>query len=152
MKKKTNDLDIYMRLMRYVKPYWRMFVISVLSMVIIAATNPAVASLIKPMLDGGFIQNDRKTIIMVPILIVILFGIRGIADFASSVSMTWVATRVIMDLRTDMFRRLLYLPSQYYDHHVTGRLISKFSYDVSQVKNAATNAITVAIKDSLSME
>ena len=151
MRKSTGDLNMYLRLLGYVKPYWRMFIISVLSMVILAATDPAIAALIKPMLDGGFIQNDQKTIILVPILIIILFGIRGVADFASSVSMSWVSNRVIMDLRTDMFARLLELPSHFYDHHVTGRLMSKFSYDVSQVKNASTNAITVAIKDSLSI-
>ena len=151
MSKPISDLNMYLRLLGYVKPYWRMFIISVFSMVVLAATDPAIASLIKPMLDGGFIRNDQKTIVLVPILIIILFGIRGIADFASSVSMSWVSNRVIMDLRTDMFKRLLELPSHYYDHHVTGRLMSKFSYDVSQVKNASTNAITVAIKDSLSI-
>ena len=151
MDKPTSDLNLYLRLLGYVKPYWHMFVISVFSMVILAATDPAIASLIKPLLDGGFIQNDRKTIVLVPILIVILFGIRGAADLANAVSMNWVSSRVVMDLRTDMFRRLLELPSHFYDHHMTGRLLSKFSYDVSQVKNASTNAITVAIKDSLSI-
>ena len=151
MSKLTGDLNLYTRLLGYVRPYWRMFIISVFSMVILAATDPAIAYLIKPMLDGGFIQNDQKTIVLVPILIVILSAIRGTADLASSVSMSWVATRVVMDLRTDMFKRLLVLPSHFYDHHMTGRLMSKFSYDVSQVKNASTNAITVAIKDSLSI-
>jgi ATP-binding cassette, subfamily B, bacterial MsbA len=151
MSKTATDLDLYMRLLGYVKPYWRMFIISVLSMIVLAATDPAIAALIKPMLDGGFIENDQKTIILVPILIVVLFAVRGLADLASSVSMNWVAGRVIMDLRTNMFMRLLALPSHFYDHQVTGRLISKFSYDVSQVKNATTNAITVAIKDSLSI-
>ena len=73
MKKSANDLSLYMRLLGYVKPYWRMFVISVLSMIVLAATEPAIAALIKPMLDGGFIENDQRTIVLVPILIIVLF-------------------------------------------------------------------------------
>lgn len=128
-----------------------MFAISVIAMVILALTEPAIAALLKPMLDGGFIEKDPDIIALVPILFVVLFAIRGIADFSSSVALNWVANKVIMDLRGNMFMRLLSLPSHYYDHHVTGRLISRFAYDVNQVKSATTNAITVVIRDSLTI-
>ena len=151
MDKPVTDLALYARLLRYVQPYWRMFLISITSMVILAATSPAVAALLKPMIDGAFINKDPQTIVMVPVLLVLLFALRGVADFASGAALHWVATRVIMDLRAEMFQHLLFLPSRFYDHHVTGRLISKFSFDVLQVKNAATNAVTVTVRDTLAI-
>ena len=151
MVKPATDIVLYARLLRYVRPYWRMFMISIASMVLLAATDPAVAALLKPMMDGAFINKDPQTIIMVPILFVLLFVLRGVAGFASSSALFWVAFRVIMDLRVEMFLRLLSLPSHFYDHHVTGRLISKFSFDVIQIQQAATNAITVAIRDTLAI-
>jgi subfamily B ATP-binding cassette protein MsbA len=151
MSKRTTDIDLYLRLLRYVRPYWRMFLISIISMVILAATDPAVAALIKPMLDGAFIENDPQTMILVPILFVVLFTVRGIATFASGAALHWVASKVIMDLRVDMFQRLITLPGTFYDHHATGTLISKFTFDVTQIQHAATNAITVAIRDTLAI-
>ena len=151
MRKQTKDIELYLRLLGYVKPYWRMFIISVIAMVVLAITEPAIAALMKPMLDGGFIEKDPEIIALVPVLFVVLFAVRGIADFSSSVALNWVANKVIMDLRGDMFMQLLALPSRYYDQHVTGRLISRFAYDVSQVKSATTNAITVVIRDSLTI-
>ena len=151
MGKPATDLTLYLRLLHFVQPYWRMFLISVASMVILAATSPAVAALLKPMMDGAFLNKDPQTIVMVPVLFVLLFALRGVADFASGAALNWVSSRVVMDLRADMFERLLTLPSHFYDHHVTGRLISKFSFDVLQVKNAATNAVTVVVRDSLAI-
>lgn len=151
MSNQIKDIELYLRLLGYVKPYWRMFIVSVFAMVVLAITEPAIAALMKPMLDGGFIEKDPDIIALVPVLFVVLFAIRGIADFASSVALNWVANKVIMDLRGDMFTQLLALPSRYYDQHVTGRLISRFAYDVSQVKSATTNAITVVIRDSLTI-
>lgn len=151
MSKTTRDMVLYRRLLRYVQPYWRMFIISIVCMVVLAATSPAVAALLKPMMDGAFLNKDPRTIVMVPVLFVLLFAVRGVADFVSGAALHWVASRVVMDMRTDMFQRLLSLPSHFYDHHVTGRLISKFSFDVLQVKNAATNAVTVVVRDSLAI-
>ncbi len=151
MSKQTTDVALYLRLLGYVRPYWRMFLISIISMVILAATDPAVAALIKPMLDGAFIENDPQTMVLVPILFVVLFTVRGIATFASGAALHWVASKVIMDLRVEMFQRLITLPSTFYDHHATGTLISKFTFDVTQIQHAATNAITVAIRDTLAI-
>ncbi len=151
MNKPAKDLDLYLRLLGYVRPYWRMFLISIVAMIILAATDPAVAALIKPMLDGAFIENDPQTMVLVPVLFVVLFLIRGVATFASDASLRWVAGKVVLDLRTEMFSRLLALPSHFYDHMPTGTLISKFTFDVTQVQHAATNAITVAVRDTLAI-
>ena len=103
------------------------------------------------MMDGAFVHKDPHTIIMVPVLLVLLFIVRGAADFAGSAALHWVAGRVIADLRAAMFRQLLLFPCRYYDQQATGRLVSKFSFDVTQVRTAATNAITVMVRDTLAI-
>ena len=118
-------------------------------MLVFAATNPAVAALIKPMMDGAFLKNDPEMMKIVPVLFVVIFTIRGIADFTGGYTVNWIANKVIMDLRNIMYTRLLYLPSRYFDHHSAGWLISKFSFDVTQVRVAATTAVNVLVRDSL---
>ena len=146
-----NDTYLYRRLLRYVIPYWRTFMISIVSMLVLALSDPALPALMKPMLDGAFVEKDQATMKWVPILFVLLFAIRGFAAYVNGVSLFWISNKVVMDLRQEMFVRILSLPSSFYDVYSTGSLLSKFTFDVTQIKEAATNAITTIVRDSLSV-
>ena len=63
MSKSKRDLQLYLRLLRYVTPYWRMFTLAMLCMILLAATAPALAALVEPMIDGAFIKNDPDTMV-----------------------------------------------------------------------------------------
>lgn len=146
-----NSNQLYFRLLRYVKPYWRMFALSMFGTIVVAATEPAMPALLKPMLDGSFVAKDQSTIVLVPLLLVALFVVRGIASYVSTVGINWVASKVVMDLREEMFHKLIALPAKYYDDYPAGNLISKVAYDVSQVTQAATNTLIVLVRDSLAI-
>ncbi len=146
-----NSKNLYLRLLKHVKPYKGRFLIAIIGMVIFAATEPALPALMKPMLDGSFIAKDEVMIRLVPILLILLYIVRGVANFISTVAINWVSTKVIMDLRSNMFRNLLSLPSTYYDRHPTGTIISKLTFDVNQVAGASTDALIIMIKDSLAI-
>jgi ATP-binding cassette, subfamily B, bacterial MsbA len=147
----ANSLQLYLRLLRYVKPYWVPFALSMLGMVVTAATEPAFPALLKPLLDGSFVQKEGGLLTWLPALIVAVFLVRGFASFLSDYAIGWVANKVILDIRNAMFASLLRLPTRYYDNTTTGSLISKFTFDVLQLTGAATSAITVLAKDSLSI-
>ena len=147
----NTDIILYRRLLGYVIPYWRLFLLSILSMIVLAATDPAIAALMQPLLDGAFIEKDPAVIARLPFLFVGLFLLRGIAAYLGNVSLAWVANRVIMDLRQAMFRRFIDYPAAFFDANRSGSLMSRFTYDVTQIKEAATNAVTTLIRDSLSV-
>ena len=144
-----TSTQLYLRLLSYVKPYWRIFATSLLAMVVAASTEPMLPALLKPMLDGAFVKKDDSLIQLIPILILLIFLVRGIATFISTYTISWVGNKVVMDLREEMFRKLLALPTRYYDDHASGNLISKLTFDVTQVTMAATNVVTVCIRDSI---
>ncbi|MFM9884844.1 MAG: lipid A export permease/ATP-binding protein MsbA [Burkholderiales bacterium] len=143
------DLKLYARLLRYVRPYWRTFAISILAMIVVAATEPALPAVFQRLLDAGFVERDPVFMRWVPFFIIALALVRGSGSFVSDFCIHWVGQKLIADLRNAMFDKLVRLPTSYYDHHTTGNLISKFTYDVTLVTGAATNAITVTVKDSL---
>jgi subfamily B ATP-binding cassette protein MsbA len=101
------------------------------------------------MLDGTFVHKDDVVIRWAPVIIVLIFLVRGIAGFVATYAINWVGNKVVMDLRGEMFRKLLTLPTHYYDNHATGNLISKLTFDVTQVTAAATSVVTVSIRDSI---
>jgi subfamily B ATP-binding cassette protein MsbA len=141
-----------LRLLGYVRPYAKVFAIAVLGMVLAAATEPLFPALIKPLLDGGFAQGAPTwPPLAFAAAIVGVFVIRGIFTFTSSYCLTWVANKVVLDLRSAMFSRLVRLPAKYFDDHTSGALISKVAYDVAGVTGAATTVLTVLVRDSIAI-
>ncbi len=148
---KASDLGLYIRLLGYVRPYWRVFSISILAMVMLAITSPATAALFKYMIDGVFLTQDANRIPQIIAALVFLSTMAAISNYVSGLSLYWVANKVIMDLRSALFSRLLLFPSQFYDHHTGGSLVSKFTFDVTQIKEASTNVLNVLVRDTLTI-
>jgi len=140
---------LYLRLLTYVKPYWRIFTVSIVAMALSAATEPLLPALLKPFLDGTFVHKDDTVIRWAPYLILVIFFVRGLTTFVSTYAINWLGNKIVMDLRAEMFHKLVSLPTRYYDDHAAGRLISKFTFDVTQVTTAATSVVTVVIRDSI---
>ncbi|MEN8175397.1 MAG: lipid A export permease/ATP-binding protein MsbA [Pseudomonadota bacterium] len=142
---------LYLRLLGYVRPYAFHFGGGIIAMVILGASEAGIPALLKPLLDGGFIDRDLDTLRYTLGLLVILFLVRGIASVGSSAAMGWVSGKVVYDLRQVMFAHLLSLPTGYYDHHATGNVISRLTYNPTEVTNAATRTLSVLVKDSISV-
>ncbi len=142
---------LYFRLLSYVKPYRRIFVLAIFFTVLLALTEPLLPALLKPLLDGSFVDKDLDTIKLMPFALIGLFVVRGFTSYASTMAMTAVSTRVVMDLRNEMFRKLLVLPNRYYDNNPTGIVLSKVTYNVEQVAAASTEVLIVLVRDSVSI-
>jgi subfamily B ATP-binding cassette protein MsbA len=147
----ANSLQLYLRLLGNVKPYWVPFALSILGMVVTAVTEPAFPALLKPLLDGSFVNKEGGLLTWLPALIVGLFLVRGVASYASDYAIGWVANKVVMDLRNAMFNKLVRLPTYYYETYTSGSLVSKFTFDVLQVTGAATSVVSVLFRDSLTI-
>ncbi|HEX8964503.1 MAG TPA: lipid A export permease/ATP-binding protein MsbA [Rhodocyclaceae bacterium] len=143
--------QLYFRLLGFVRPYWKIFALGILGMVALGATEPLFPALMKPLLDKGFTGKPRDDLWIAPLAIVGIFLLRGMLSYVTSYVMSWVTNRVVMDLRIAMFDRMLALPTRFYDDQSTGALLSKVTYDVSNVTNAATSVLTTSVRDSLSI-
>lgn len=148
---KNESLALYMRLLGHVRPYWRRFAGAILAMAVTAAAEPAVPAIFKPLLDGSFVHKDLQSIRLIPLLMIALFLVRGVADFASNYGMSWVGSRLVMDLRTAMFNKLVAMPTHFYDNSSAGSLIANVVFNVTQVTQSATGAVTLLVRDSLAI-
>ena len=147
---KTNS-SIYMRLLGYTFQHKIIFTISILAMAMFAITDTAFAALIKPLLDGSFVEKDPDTIRYFPFVLIGLFLLRSIAGFVSTYGIAWVGRNVIKKIRQEMFEKLVHMPTKTYDFASSGELLSKLTYDTEQVAEAATKAITVLVRDGLTV-
>lgn len=152
MNSPQTSRELYVRLLGYVKPHARIFGLAVLGMIAAGATEPLFPALLKPLLDGGFSAAKSDTTPAVFALAILgIFLLRGVITFLSSYCMNWVANRVVLDLRTAMFARLVRQPTRFFDDHASGTLLSKVAYDVAGVTGAATTVLTTVIKDSITI-
>lgn len=146
-----NAFDLYKRLLRSTSVYKGVFVLAIIGMIVHAITDTSFAAIIKPLLDGSFIEKDPEFIQLMPILIILIFVFRGLGSFMSSYGMAYVGRSLIRDIRRQMFDKILTRSSSMYDESVTGKLVSKITFDAEQVAEAATKAITTIIKDGLTI-
>ena len=139
---------LYKRLLGYVKPHWRAFALAVVGFVIYAASSTALAEMLKRLIDG--IQNpDADFRFFLPLFVVLMFASRGLGTFLSTYFMAYVGRYVIHTLRCDVFAHLLHLPGRFFDQHSSGHLVSRVTYHVEQVAGAATNAVTIILREGL---
>jgi len=151
MSRELSSKELYFRLLKYVTPYWRVFAVAIIAMVATAATEAGFPALLKPLLDGSFVEKDPATIQLMPLLIVGIILLRGLSAFASSYAMSWVANKMVMDLRDAMFKRLVTLPTRFYDERASGNLIASIAFNVTSVTEAGTTVITILVKDALTL-
>ena len=147
----NDSLGIYRRLLRYGFPYWRAFLLSVMSMIAYATLGPAFAKLIQPLIDGSFVNNDPSALQMAPFVLIGLSVLRGVAGFGSDYFSGWVSRRVITDLRRDMFDQFLNLPCAAYDRASSGQMMSKLLFNTEQVAESLTSGLTGIFKDGLTI-
>jgi subfamily B ATP-binding cassette protein MsbA len=146
-----RPLEVYLRLIAYARPHWRMFLLGVFGMALSAAVEAAWLWLARTFLDGTFVNHDPATLEVVPIAIVVIFFVRGVGDYISQYAPGWVGRQVVKSLRADLFRHYLDLPSAFYDRNASAQLLSRLTYNTELVAEATTNSVTVLIRDSLTI-
>jgi len=144
-----SNRALYLRLLSYVRPYWKPFGLAVIGMVATAATEPVFPAIMKYLLDKGFQTDDERMVWLIPMGIVTLFLVRSVFVYLTGYLMMWISSRVVTDLRRAMFAKLITLPTQHFDQHSAGQMISRLVYDVSHVSEAATSALITLVRESL---
>ena len=145
----VNGALLYRRLLSYVWPYKGIFLISILGMAVVALAEVAFAALLKPIMDGVFVERNQEIIALTPFLLMAVFVARAAGAIADEYCIAWVSRRVIFDLRELLFAKILRLPARYFDLNPTADLISRLIYDLEQVSTASTMAVRVMVKDIL---
>lgn len=140
--------QIYRRLLGYVRPYAMAFMVSVFGYALYAAASTVFAELMRYLIDTVE-KGDAQFRVVFPLLMISAFAVRGLGTFLGVYFMAIVSRGIVHDLRCQLFDKYLVLPVSYFDNHSSGHLISKITFVADQVTQAASNAITVVIREGL---
>jgi len=150
-----HSYKTYLRLLSYGKPYWLIFSIGVIAMLVFAVTDTGFAFLIKTLTDsfaGTESSFDADQIkVLLPLAVIIIFFVRGISGFFSVYNIAWIGRQVIKLLRGEVYNKFLTLPTLFLDRESNAELLSKVTYNIEQVAESTSNILTVLIRDTLTI-
>jgi subfamily B ATP-binding cassette protein MsbA len=141
----------YRRLLGYSARHRGMAMLAILGMIIDAGCLSLFAWMIKPLLDDLFVNKDPHTIFWMPIWIIGIFLVRGVASYFEDYGTAAVGRNVVHALRTEIFDHYLALPAAFFAAEPPGQQISRITYTTEQVAQAATNAVKVAVVDGFTV-
>ncbi|TVO67981.1 lipid A export permease/ATP-binding protein MsbA [Denitromonas ohlonensis] len=144
-----EGLALYRRLLGSILPYRKVVALSVIAMIAAASLEPVLPALLKPLIDESLIGKSESAQWKVPLLLMLAFLGKGIAEYLSSVSSQWVANKAITDLRQQVFRHQMHLPVSAHQAEAQGRMLSRILYDIPQVGSALSNAWIIVVRDTL---
>lgn len=140
----------YRRLLGYLRPHKLLFIVSLVGFALFASTQVALAELMSHLINA--IQSgDPEHRITIPLAMIAIYVVRGFGTFIGNYSIAKVALSVVHTLRTQLFNQLTLAPGEYFDGSNSGHLISRITYNVTQVTDACTEAIKVLIREGLTV-
>ena len=139
---------IYRRLLGYLRPYRALGLLSILAMVVDGGALAVFTNELKPLFNNIFRDHDPYYIFWMPIWILVIFGVRGVATFVSSYGISYIGRQVVQSIRRDVFGAYLRLPAAFYGAEPSGQQISRITYTSEQVASASSDAIKIAFTET----
>ena len=136
-------MEQYKRLIRYLKPYWWVVAIATMFSLATSGISGAMAWYIKPVIDGINLNKDIHIIKTFPLLYIGFFTLKGLFSFAHSFLMRAVGSKVVRDVREQLFKKLISLPMNFYVNRPSGELISRVIND----SNVLQGLLGYSVKD-----
>lgn len=135
--------------MGMVQSHWRLLAFSMFCMLVNSLATPAMAYLVKPAVDKIFVNKDVAMLKLMPLAVVLVFSVNGLADYGRTYLMSKVGRSIIRDLRNLLYNRILDLPLSFFQANKTGALMSRVTNDVNIVSSMVSTAVTNSVRDIL---
>lgn len=144
-------MELYLRLLKFLKPYRIKLLFAMICMSLMAATNGATAFLVKPFLDKIFFEKNATMLYMIPAGVILLYLFKGVFDYLQAYLMGYVGQKIITDIRNLLFNCLQRQPLAFFDKTPTGVSISRVMNDVNLIQSTVSDAFAAILKDALTI-
>ncbi len=142
---------IYKRLLGYARRYWPLLTAASIGMVVEALAGGAFVQLMDPLVNRGFVNPEPRMAVVLPLAIVGLFVLRGLATYVTDYGMARAGRSVVRDLREQLLGKYLRMPSSHFDADSVPAMVSRLNFDTEQVTQAATDAVKSLVTDGLTI-
>ncbi|GEM80515.1 lipid A ABC transporter ATP-binding protein/permease MsbA [Vibrio superstes] len=141
----------FKRLWKYIRLYKLGLFVAAFALIINAAADTYMISLLKPLLDEGFGDVESNFLKILPMIILGMIVVRGLSGFVSTYCLSWVSGNVVMLMRRAIFNHFMHMPVPFFDRESTGGLLSRITYDSEQVAAATSKALVNLVREGASI-
>jgi len=134
-----------------VLPHIGKFIIAVFLMIIVAASTAYLAYLVKPALDEIFVNKDAKKLIIVPLLILLITVVKGLATYFQVLIMTITTQKITINMQRKLFSHLMYSDVDFFESKTSGKIIAHMGSDIGGVMTAINLVLTGLIRQALTV-
>lgn len=151
-----NDKDLatwqtFRRLWPMISPFKIGLIVAAIALILNAASDTFMLSLLKPLLDDGFGKVNSNIMVWMPLMVIGLMVLRGVSGFISSYCVSWVSGKVVMNMRRRLFNHMMDMPVSFFEQQSTGTLLSRITYDSEQVASSSSSAMITVIREGASI-
>lgn len=147
----VHNRQVFLRVLRYLKPFKLMIALALLAMAVVAATETSIPALMRPLLDRGFSGGLNEKLWHVPAYLIGLAIIRGIAQFSSNYFLNRTINSVLLVLREQMFKRLLAASTEFFQRSTAANLINIVVFEVNNVLSILGSIAISLVRDVLTV-
>jgi len=142
-------MKLFQRLSAYLKPYFGRLAMATLCMGLVAGLNALRIYLVKPLQDQVFIGHDmavlKELIWAVPVISLLL----GLFSYLQNYIMAVIGLKATNDIRRSMFEHLQDLSLDYFSGTSTGKVLARFTNDLTALQNVIARAPIYLVRDGL---
>ena len=142
-------MRLYLRLLDYIRPYWVRLVIAAACSGAVAALTGGYAWLVRPALDEIFINKNETWLYLLPAALMAVSVLKGVCGYGQSYLMIFVGSRVVTDIRQQLFGHLMRLPIGFHLKNPSSRMLSRVINDVNWIQNAVSGVLKDLFQQSL---
>jgi ATP-binding cassette, subfamily B, bacterial MsbA len=147
----AESRSVYKRLLGYSARYWGVILVSIIGFAVDGGALAYFTSKLQPIMDKLLEQKDPYLIRWMPIWIIAIFMVRGVAILISNYGMGYISRNVVQSMQRDVFAAYLRLPASFFGNEHSGHQISRITYTSEQIAGAATDALKVAVTESVTV-
>ncbi|TSA00280.1 MAG: lipid A export permease/ATP-binding protein MsbA [Nitrospiraceae bacterium] len=142
-------MRLYRRLLDYIRPYWGRLIAAAICSGAVAALTGGYAWLVRPALDEIFINKNVTWLVWLPVALMCVSVLKGLCGYGQSYLMIFVGSRVVTDIRQQLFGHLMRLPVGFHLKNPSSRMLSRVINDVNWIQNAVSGVLKDLFQQSL---
>jgi len=144
-------MTLYLRLLKYIKPYVKRLVVAIVCIILAASANLYVPWIIKDIIDKVLANKDMTMLNTIAGGIVVVFLLRAIFLYGQTYLMSYIGQKVIIDIRAAVYAQLQRLSLSYYEKRQTGQLMSYITNDVAAVQGALVDSMIELVTEGMTL-
>jgi len=142
---------LFKQYLPYLIGYKKEFIFAILGMLAVAIGTAGTAHIIQPLLDDVFIAKNPESLVTVPLLLVLVFTLKGLGEYVQTYYMSFIGLDVVKKLRNNLVTHLTYQDMQFFQTIHTGEILSRITNDIARIQTVVTTMIPYLIREALTI-